>query len=42
MTYLDLDSTKGQKDAQNYLWNDEYTLAEAGSPNPGEDAGPRA
>ena len=36
LTYLELDSTKGLQDNQNYLWNDKYTLAEAGSPNPGE------
>ena len=39
LTYLELDSTKGLQDNQNYLWNDKYTLAEAGSPNPGEIAG---
>ena len=38
LTYVELDSTRGLKDPQNYLWNDEYTLGEAGSPNPGESA----
>ncbi|WP_353199183.1 PEPxxWA-CTERM sorting domain-containing protein [Sandarakinorhabdus sp.] len=31
--YLDMRSAKGgPKDPQNFMWNDEYTLAEAGSP----------
>jgi hypothetical protein len=34
--YMEFDATRGLKDNQNYLWNDEYTLEEAGSPNPGE------
>src|SRR5688572_16644644 len=36
LTYVELDSTRGQTDPQNYLWNDEFNLSEAGSPNSGE------
>ena len=39
ITYAELDSTRGTKDTQNYLWNDEYTLSQSGSPNPGEAGG---
>jgi protocatechuate 3,4-dioxygenase beta subunit len=39
LTYVELDSTKGLQDNQNYLWNDEYTLSQAGSPNAGEISG---
>ena len=33
LTYVEFDSTRGQQDPQNYLWNDEFTLSSAGSPN---------
>ncbi len=39
LTYVELDSTRGLKDEENYLWNDEYTINDAGSPNPGEAEG---
>jgi Domain of unknown function DUF11/Prealbumin-like fold domain len=39
LSYVDLDATKGLQDNQNYLWNDKYTLSQAGSPNPGEVPG---
>lgn len=35
LTYLVFEANKGLKDPANYLWNDEYTKSEAGSPNPG-------
>ena len=36
LTYVEFDSTRGLKDPRSYLWNDEFTDGEAGSPNPGE------
>src|SRR5918999_414963 len=36
LSYVDLDATMGLKANQNYLWNDEYTREEAGSPYTGE------
>ena len=36
LSYVDLDATMGLKANQNYLWNDEYTQTEAGSPYTGE------
>ena len=38
ITYVELDATQGLQNNQNYLWNDEYTLAQSGSPNPNEIA----
>ena len=32
LAYLVYDADRGLKDNQNYLWNDEYSLAEAGTP----------
>jgi uncharacterized repeat protein (TIGR01451 family) len=37
--HLLFDTTRGLKDNQNTYWNDEYTLLEAGSPNPGQIPG---
>jgi hypothetical protein len=35
VSYVEFDAARGgAKDSQNYLWNDEYTLAQAGSPPP--------
>jgi hypothetical protein len=39
LSYVDLVATKGLQDNQNYLWNDKYTLSQAGSPNPGKVPG---
>ena len=39
LTYVELDTVRGPKDPQDYLWNDEYTLSQAGSPNQGESSG---
>lgn len=35
LPYLVFEANKGLQDNQNYLWNDEYTKSEAGSPNAG-------
>ena len=39
ITYVEFDSTRGLKDPQNYLWNDEYRLTHAGSPYSNEGGG---
>jgi acyl-CoA thioesterase len=40
LTYVELDSTRGLKGEQNYLWNDEYTANESGSPYGGAPGPP--